>query len=105
MNEVVNAMGSKEVNPGDIVIQQGDPGDCFYIIDTGRYEVRVIGEGTSRRSQEAGGDLVYTYEGGPDSHPGFGELSLMCVSSSTCTTVLTSGVLGTASRERHRSWL
>ncbi|CAG5116022.1 unnamed protein product, partial [Candidula unifasciata] len=33
MQEVLDAMFEKEVHPGDVIIQQGDDGDNFYVID------------------------------------------------------------------------
>ena len=30
--------------PGDIIMQQGDPGDCAYIVESGRVEIVLIGE-------------------------------------------------------------
>lgn len=83
---VVNVMRAMEVNAGDIVIKQGTPGDCFYIVDTGRYDVRVLSNSTAPLDATLGGDLVYTYEGTEDIHPGFGELSLMLVLSCRANT-------------------
>ena len=34
-------MFEKKVKPGDHVIEQGDDGDNFYVIDTGIYDVFV----------------------------------------------------------------
>jgi hypothetical protein len=77
MNIVVNVMQPVVVKKGDTIIRQGDPGDKFYIIDSGRFEVRVISSASSPRAIELGGDLVYVYDSTNDLHPGFGELSLM----------------------------
>ena len=113
--DVINLMQEVVVTAGDRIIKQGDKGDRFYVVNTGRYEVRVrttpptaaeeeearaaaIREtGTRRKSyttilidrcpsaskiayepnKEALGNVVHVYESGPNSHPGFGELSLM----------------------------
>eukprot|EP00123_Amoebidium_parasiticum_P015128 comp22799_c0_seq1/m.35755 comp22799_c0_seq1/g.35755 ORF comp22799_c0_seq1/g.35755 comp22799_c0_seq1/m.35755 type:complete len:372 (-) comp22799_c0_seq1:477-1592(-) len=40
-SEIFDAMELAEHNPGDIIIQQGDDGDFFYIIDSGTVEVWV----------------------------------------------------------------
>lgn len=101
---LINVMQEVSVQAGQRVIRQGDRGDLFYVVDHGRFEVRV------RANQEAVqaptlrdkmlsiisidraptaskivfepnfeqlGNVVHVYEGGPNSHPGFGELSLM----------------------------
>ncbi len=52
----------------------GDKGDKFYVIDSGSFEVRVVGLG---KTDSNGGDVVHVYHSGPEQHPGFGELSLM----------------------------
>jgi hypothetical protein len=85
---VVGLMKPVPVKSGDWVIRQGDAGDKFYIVDSGRYEVRVKGmpfpteaqtkgEMTAEEKDKIGGNVVHIYESGPDQHPGFGELSLM----------------------------
>eukprot|EP00595_Chromulina_sp_UTEXLB2642_P002121 CAMPEP_0196764854 /NCGR_PEP_ID=MMETSP1095-20130614/7024_1 /TAXON_ID=96789 ORGANISM="Chromulina nebulosa, Strain UTEXLB2642" /NCGR_SAMPLE_ID=MMETSP1095 /ASSEMBLY_ACC=CAM_ASM_000446 /LENGTH=898 /DNA_ID=CAMNT_0042121517 /DNA_START=677 /DNA_END=3370 /DNA_ORIENTATION=+ len=71
---VIDVMEAVTVNTGDWVIKQGDKGDKFYVIDSGIFEVRVQPPGGNDPS---GGTVVHIYIGGPDQHPGFGELSLM----------------------------
>lgn len=94
---VVDLMQPLETPPGTWVIHQGDAGDAFYVVDSGRFEVRVrpptapapspttttatatlLPEVLSEADRERiGGAVVHVYESGPDQHPGFGELSLM----------------------------
>lgn len=71
---VIDVMQPIEVQPGEWVIRQGDHGDRFYVIDHGRYEVRVKPPGSDDPN---GGNIVHVYEPTRDQHPGFGELSLM----------------------------
>lgn len=101
---VVSVMKPVDVHQGDWIIRQGDAGDKFYIVDHGRYEVRVkppgqtptsppSTDGSSDNGHSGGyqnrfllsdeeveriaGNVVHVYESGVDQHPGFGELSLM----------------------------
>lgn len=71
---VISVMQPLSVTSGDVVIKQGDQGDRFYVIDCGRYEVRVQGPALD---DPTGGNVVHVYESAKDFHPGFGELSLM----------------------------
>lgn len=73
-NEVINLMQPLQVKEGDWVITQGEEGDKFYVIDHGRFEVRVKTLGSDEQN---GGNVVHVYESGRDQHPGFGELSLL----------------------------
>lgn len=92
---VVNIMQPVDVVAGELVIVQGETGDKFYVVDSGRFEVRVkVGsrtliegsispdckpsESLSAAERELlAGPLVHSYEANSDSHPGFGELSLL----------------------------
>ena len=82
-NAIIEVMRRVPVKKGDFIIKQGDKGDLFYVVDSGRYEVRVIfpGQGDTKnideKDPETAGNSVHMYESGPDNHPGFGELSLM----------------------------
>lgn len=67
MQEVLDAMFERKVQPGDIVIKQGDDGDNFYIIQQGLYHVFVAIDKNEK------GNMVGKYE---DSGS-FGELALM----------------------------
>lgn len=44
MTDVMNAMQRQMVHSGDLIIQQGDPGSKFYILEEGETEVLVDGE-------------------------------------------------------------
>lgn len=82
-NAIIEVMRRVPVKKGDFIIKQGDRGDLFYVVDSGRFEVRVIfpGQGDTKNidenDPETAGNAVHMYESGPDNHPGFGELSLM----------------------------
>jgi len=73
---VIGVMQPVEVTTGEWVITQDDHGDRFYVVDSGRYEVRVRPPG---KVDSTGGFVVHVYESGNGQHPGFGELSLMYV--------------------------
>eukprot|EP00735_Rhodelphis_limneticus_P003564 TRINITY_DN1504_c0_g1::TRINITY_DN1504_c0_g1_i1::g.28227::m.28227 TRINITY_DN1504_c0_g1::TRINITY_DN1504_c0_g1_i1::g.28227 ORF type:complete len:337 (-),score=102.05,sp/P31320/KAPR_BLAEM/45.89/9e-79,cNMP_binding/PF00027.24/5.2e+03,cNMP_binding/PF00027.24/4.5e-21,cNMP_binding/PF00027.24/9e-18,SH2_2/PF14633.1/0.94,SH2_2/PF14633.1/1.6e+02 TRINITY_DN1504_c0_g1_i1:851-1861(-) len=63
--EILGAMFERKVTAGEIVIKQGDPGDNFYVIDSGEYDVYV------RNVND--GKPVFHYVPGQS----FGELALM----------------------------
>ncbi|KAG8177964.1 hypothetical protein JTE90_014707 [Oedothorax gibbosus] len=66
MQEVLDAMFERKVVPGDVVIQQGDDGDNFYVIDNGVYHIYVDTDQEKKK-------LVGKY----DNVGSFGELALM----------------------------
>jgi hypothetical protein len=85
---LVESMHKVNVKAGDWIIKQGDAGDRFYIIESGKYEVRVKqpsqqSQPNSEEAEEEGDDadsfgaVVHVYESGPNQHPCFGELALM----------------------------
>ncbi|EDW01745.1 cAMP-dependent protein kinase type II regulatory subunit isoform X1 [Drosophila grimshawi] len=41
MNQVLDAMFERKVEPGDFIIRQGDDGDNFYVIESGIYKVYI----------------------------------------------------------------
>lgn len=75
---IYSCMESVKVRAGDWVIRQGTVGDRFYIIDEGRFEVRIVPDGEEDLTGE-GGHIVHVYEGSRarHAHPAFGELALM----------------------------
>jgi hypothetical protein len=54
---------------GDTIITQGQPGDWFYVVSSGSYDVVI--DGTTV--------LSYTMEDEGDAHPSFGELAWLGV--------------------------
>ena len=66
MKELLNAMFERRVKVEEEVIQQGDDGDNFYVIETGTYDVYV-------KSGEKGRKKVHTFVNSGS----FGELALM----------------------------
>jgi hypothetical protein len=56
------------------VIKQGTVRDRFYIVDTRRFEVRIVTDG--EEDDGSGGNVVHVYEGSVEehAHPSFGEL-------------------------------
>lgn len=65
LREVLDAMFLREVKSGEYIIKQGDDGDNFYVIDSGKYDIYV--ECTT------GKKMVGSYE----NEGSFGELALM----------------------------
>lgn len=61
VDKVIDAMFGRDVAPGDVIIEQGDDGDNFYVIESGVYDIQV-------NKQNVG---QYTEKGS------FGELALM----------------------------
>ena len=65
MNDVVEAMFEVEKSAGEVVIQQGDPGDNFYVVASGTYSAYLKQVEGPVKKYEASGENT------------FGELSLM----------------------------
>jgi len=75
-----SVMEKIKVKKGDWVIKQGDEGDKYFIVDNGKFEVRILdGESGADKPNNTnqGGKVVHTYESSAASHPSFGELALM----------------------------
>eukprot|EP00549_Striatella_unipunctata_P010962 CAMPEP_0118704850 /NCGR_PEP_ID=MMETSP0800-20121206/19501_1 /TAXON_ID=210618 ORGANISM="Striatella unipunctata, Strain CCMP2910" /NCGR_SAMPLE_ID=MMETSP0800 /ASSEMBLY_ACC=CAM_ASM_000638 /LENGTH=717 /DNA_ID=CAMNT_0006606859 /DNA_START=123 /DNA_END=2276 /DNA_ORIENTATION=+ len=75
---IYGVMEPIKVKKGTWIIRQGTVGDRFYIVDTGRFEVRIVPEGEEDKNK-SGGNVVHVYEGSRErhAHPSFGELALM----------------------------
>ncbi|KAM4748120.1 cAMP-dependent protein kinase type II-beta regulatory subunit [Rhinophrynus dorsalis] len=78
MSQVLDAMFEKLVKCGEHIIDQGDDGDNFYVIDRGTYDIFVKLDGVGR--------CVGAY----DNHGSFGELALMYNTPRAATIVATS---------------
>ncbi|KAJ6666340.1 hypothetical protein lerEdw1_000613 [Lerista edwardsae] len=78
MSQVLDAMFEKLVEGGEHVIDQGDDGDNFYVIDRGNYDIYVKCDGVGR--------CVGTY----DNRGSFGELALMYNTPRAATIIATS---------------
>lgn len=80
------------VRSGDVVIQQGDEGDKFYLVESGNYQVTVRSEEDAAKES-----IVHTYTQKQESevqHASFGELALMHnAPRSSTVTALSDGVL------------
>lgn len=66
-NIVIDAMEIKEYKPGDMVIKQGDDGDCLYVVDQGKLDCSKLFPGEKQEK------WLKVYEPGES----FGELSLL----------------------------
>lgn len=92
LHDVINAMDEKKVLAEEVIIRQGDPGDFYYVIASGEYDVW---------KQDATGNpqRVFTYEG----KGSFGEAALMynCPRLATVKAV-TPGVLWALDRATFR---
>jgi cAMP-dependent protein kinase regulator len=92
MLEVVDAMFEKRVEPGDLVIEQGDDGDNFYVIESGTYDCFVKNESGEEKK-------VHTFE----DKGSFGELALMYnMPRSASVKALTPGTLWAMDRKSFR---
>jgi len=65
MSQVLDAMFEKVVEPGCHIIDEGDDGDYFYVIESGKYDILKIIDGENK------------HVGQYDNHGSFGELALM----------------------------
>ncbi|KFV01282.1 cAMP-dependent protein kinase type II-alpha regulatory subunit, partial [Pterocles gutturalis] len=77
LSQVLDAMFERKVKPQDHVIDQGDDGDNFYVIERGLYDIFVAKDNQS--------SCVGRY----DNHGSFGELALMYNTPRAATIVAT----------------
>uniref|UniRef100_A0A8D0FBM8 cAMP-dependent protein kinase type II-alpha regulatory subunit n=1 Tax=Strix occidentalis caurina TaxID=311401 RepID=A0A8D0FBM8_STROC len=89
LSQVLDAMFERKVKPQEHVIDQGDDGDNFYVIERGLYDIVVAKDNQSR--------CVGRY----DNHGSFGELALMYNTPRAATIVATTeGALWGLASER-----
>lgn len=97
---LLDCMQRVEVKPGDIVVQQGGEGDCFYVVGTGEYEVLAIQEEDGREITK----VLHRYTA--DKLSSFGELALMHNKPLQASVrAVTSGTLWALKREDFRGIL
>ncbi|VDM34248.1 unnamed protein product [Hydatigera taeniaeformis] len=90
--DVINAMFLKTAEPEEDIIKQHDDGDNFYVIDSGKFEVKI-------EDRISGAKVVKVYE----DEGFFGELALMYNSPRSATvTAVTEGILWALSRQSFR---
>eukprot|EP00736_Rhodelphis_marinus_P000611 Rmarinus@m.26729 len=72
-------MDKREVQAGQVIIKQGDPGHEFFVVESGTYDVYKASEGQEPAADAdvASAPLVYTYKCEGAVRPSFGELALM----------------------------
>lgn len=77
MSQVLDAMFEKVVEPGEHIINEGDDGDYFYVIESGKYDILKIIDGEQK------------HVGQYDNKGSFGELALMYNAPRAATIVAT----------------
>lgn len=91
LTNVLDAMEERQVTAGEIVIQQGDDGDNFYVIDSGNFDIYI--------DSDNGPQKVGSYDGTGF----FGELALMYNMPRAATIrAVTNGVLWSLDRKTFR---
>jgi CRP-like cAMP-binding protein/serine/threonine protein phosphatase PrpC len=98
-DEVFSVMAKVQPKAGDVIMKQGDDGDKFYVVDSGKYEVRISSAPPTGSNL---GDVVHNYgEGGH-----FGELALMYAKPRAASIVCTqAGTLWSLDRAAFRAIL
>ncbi|XP_062218850.1 protein phosphatase 2C and cyclic nucleotide-binding/kinase domain-containing protein isoform X2 [Phragmites australis] len=97
---LLDCMQRVDVKPGDIVVQQGGEGDCFYVVGSGEYEVLAIQEEDGKEMTK----VLHRYTA--DKLSSFGELALMHNKPLQASVrAVTSGTLWALKREDFRAIL
>lgn len=90
--DVCNAMFERQVKEGDVIIQQGDEGDNFYVVDQGIFDVFVAKPGEESKKVTTIGE-----------RGSFGELALLYNAPRAATVVATTdGILWAVDRVSFR---
>lgn len=62
MDRVIDAMFGRAVTCGDVIIEQGDDGDNFYVIESGTYDIIVNGKNVGTYNEKGSfGELALMY--------------------------------------------
>lgn len=98
---LLDCMQRIEVRPGDVVVQQGGEGDCFYVVGNGEFEVLATQE---EQGKEAVTKVLHQYTA--EKLSSFGELALMHNKPLQASVrAVTAGTLWTLKREDFREIL
>lgn len=85
--DIVNAFKERNAGPGEVLIQQGDEGDCLYIIDSGEVDIFVARPGPDGQLAKGDrGSKVVTF----GERKLFGELALLYSAPRAATAVVAS---------------
>jgi len=97
---IYNLMEKRAVEAGEVIIRQGDPGEHYFVIETGEYDVYV-------QSGDNPPKYEFTYSSdNKQTHMGFGELALMYGGKRTATVqARTAGVVWQLERRAFKSVL
>ncbi|XP_020099469.1 protein phosphatase 2C and cyclic nucleotide-binding/kinase domain-containing protein isoform X2 [Ananas comosus] len=97
---LLDCMRRVEVKPGDVVVQQGGEGDCFYVVGSGEFEVLAIQEENGTEVTK----ILHRYTA--EKQSSFGELALMYNKPLQASVrAVTSGTLWALKREDFRGIL
>lgn len=100
-NVLLDCMQRVEVQPGDVVVQQGGEGDCFYVVGSGEFEVLATQE---QNELEGARKVLHRYTA--EKLSSFGELALMYNKPLQSTVrAVTGGTLWALKREDFRGIL
>ncbi|ONK80591.1 uncharacterized protein A4U43_C01F19540 [Asparagus officinalis] len=98
---LLDCMQRVEVKPGDVVVQQGGEGDCFYVVGNGEFEVLATQE---EQGKEKVMKVLHRYTA--EKLSSFGELALMYNKPLQASVrAVTAGTLWTLKREDFRGIL
>eukprot|EP00268_Persea_americana_P034579 TRINITY_DN341_c1_g1_i1.p1 TRINITY_DN341_c1_g1~~TRINITY_DN341_c1_g1_i1.p1 ORF type:complete len:1079 (+),score=213.06 TRINITY_DN341_c1_g1_i1:773-4009(+) len=97
---LLDCMQRVEVQPGDVVVQQGGEGDCFYVVGSGEFEVLATQENEAKEVSK----VLHRYTA--EKLSSFGELALMYNKPlQSSVRAVTSGTLWALKREDFRGIL